>query len=237
MPEKHFIEVENDEEVAAVHHEAPGDRWLFFCHGFGSDKEGSYVGRCERAVENGFNAVRFDFRGNGESHGKFIEQTLSSKIADLKSVVDYFSPQSYVFFGSSFGGKVAFHASQELEPGAVLGRAPVTYNSIMEKYRSVVENKGEFTHHEGATIDQRFFDDFDTYSFDEVAETLEVPVAIFHGGADTTVHIENTWNAADALETDVTVQKLAGEKHHFSDAAEQKMQDIMFYWLETVWNR
>ncbi len=233
MPEKHFIEVENSEKVAAVHHEASSDRWILFCHGFGSDKEGSYVGRCKTAVENGFNAVRFDFRGNGESDGDFIEQTLSSKIEDLKAVVEHFSPESYVFFGSSFGGKVAFHASLEFEPEAVVGRAPVTYNSIMEKYRSVVDNKGEFTHHEGATIDQRFFDDFDTYSFDDVAETLSIPVAIFHGGADTTVHIENTWDAADALQTDVVVQKLEGEKHRFSEEAEQKMQEMMFDWLSS----
>jgi len=87
------IELNNGEEVAAVHHKADSDKWVFFCHGFGSDKEGSYEHRCERIVEEGWNAVRFDFRGNGESDGDFIDQNLSKKIEDLKSVINFFEPQ------------------------------------------------------------------------------------------------------------------------------------------------
>jgi len=41
MTEKHFIEVENGQKVATVHHKADSDKWVFFCHGFGSNKEGS----------------------------------------------------------------------------------------------------------------------------------------------------------------------------------------------------
>ncbi len=231
MTEKHFIEVENDEEVAAVHHEADSDKWIFYCHGFGSDKEGSYVERCERAVEEGFNAVRFDFRGNGESDGDFVEQSLSSKIDDLEAVIEYFDPEEYVLFGSSFGGKVVFHAATELEPGAVIAKAPVTYNEIMGKFRSVVENKGEYEYIDGKPIDQRFFEDFDTYNFQEVVDELDVPVAIFHGSADTTVHPEHSLKAVEALNTNVMLHKLEGEKHSFSGGAEQKMRNSMISWL------
>ncbi|MFB6147679.1 MAG: alpha/beta hydrolase, partial [Candidatus Nanohaloarchaea archaeon] len=180
MTEKQFIEVENGEEVATVLHRSDSDRWIFFCHGFGSDKEGSYESRCEKAVEEGWNAVRFDFRGNGESGGRFIEQTLSSKIQDLEAVVEHFEPSRYVLFGSSFGGKVVFHS--DLDSEALVLKAPVTYSRIMDKFREVVEEKGEFQHHPGATIDGRFFEDFDRYSFGDVE--IEVPVAIFHGGED-----------------------------------------------------
>jgi len=231
MTEKHFVEVENGENVALVHHQADSDKWVFFCHGFGSDKEGSYEKRAEKIVEEGWNAVRFDFRGNGESDGEFIDQSLSSKIADLNAVIQHFSPEKYVLFGSSFGGKVVFHAATDLDPEAVIGRAPVTYNTIMEKYKAVVENKGKFTHHPGATIDERFYEDFQQYSFDTVAQGLEVPVAIFHGGADTTVHPEHSFNAAEALNTDVMIQKLEDEKHSFSENAENYMIDQMISWL------
>lgn len=231
MKEKHFIEIGNKEEVAAVHHNTDSDKWIFFCHGFGSNKEGSYEKRARKMVEEGWNAVRFDFRGNGESDGDFIDQGLSSKITDLKAVVEYFDPEKYVLFGSSFGGKVILHAATDLEPERVIGRAPVTYNQIMEKYRAVVDNKGEFTHHPGATIDQRFYEDFDKYSFDEVADKLDIPVAIFHGAKDTTVHPENSFKAAEALETDVMIQKLKGEKHSFSESAESYMINQMISWL------
>ena len=233
VEKKYSVDVEH-EEVAAIHHEADSDRWIFFCHGFGSDKSGSYESRAEKAVEEGWNAVRFDFRGNGESDGDFIDQSLSSKIKDLEAAVNYFEPDSYVVFGSSFGGKVVFHFTAENDPEAVIGRAPVTYNSIMEKYRSVIEEKGEFTHHPGATIDERFYDDLDTYSFKECAERIDVPVAIFHGAADSTVHIENSIEAFGELGTDTMLQKFKGEKHSFSEKADQKMQKMIFNWLETV---
>jgi len=231
MPEKHFIEVESGEKVSAIHHGSDTDRWIFFCHGFGSNKQGSYEGRCERAVDEGFNAVRFDFRSNGESDGDFIEQTLSSRIEDLKATVEYFDPEEYVLFGSSFGGKVVFHAAKDLEPEAVIGKAPVTYNEIMEKFRAVVENKGRFEYIDGKPIDNRFVEDLDSYSFEDVVENFDIPVAIFHGGADTTVHHEHSFRAADELETDVMLQKFEDEKHKFSDEAEEKMRDRMITWL------
>lgn len=232
MTDKHFIEVENGEDVAAVHHQTDSDKWVFFCHGFGSNKEGSYENRAEKMVEEDWNAVRFDFRGNGESDGEFIDQSLSSKIADLEAVIKYFKPEKYILFGSSFGGKVVFHAATELQPKAVIGRAPVTYNTIMDKYKAVVENKGEFTHHPGATIDKRFYEDFQQYSFDDLEDRLDIPVAIFHGADDTTVHPEHSFDAAESLETDVMIQKLEGENHSFSEEAEQKMLRSITNWLE-----
>lgn len=234
MTDKQFLNVEKGKEVATVYHEADSNKWIFFCHGFGSDKEGSYTSRCERAAKEGYNAVRFDFRGNGESDGEFIEQTLSSKIKDLKTVINHFKPENYVLFGSSFGGKVVLESTEELDPEALIGRAPVTYNSIMDKYRAVVEEKGSFTHHEGATIDKRFYNDLDQYSFDQTAEKLDLPILIVHGEDDSTVHFENSQKAQKSIETDVLLQKLKEEKHLFSDDAEDKMLELMFNWLKTV---
>jgi len=234
MTEKHFIQVENDEEVAAVHHEADSDKWIFFCHGFGSDKEGSYEERAERAVDEGFNAVRFDFRGNGESDGDFIDQSLSSRIRDLKACIDFYQPENIYLFGMSFGGKVVSHATEDIDVEALILKSPVTYNSIMDKFREVVNEKGSYTHFGDKTVDKDFFEDFDSYSFDEVASTFSAPVAIFHGGDDSTVHVENSTKATEEFETDVLLYKLEGETHSMSDAGEEKIRDMMFDWLRRI---
>jgi len=234
MSEKKFIEVEDREEIAAVHHKTDSDKWIFFCHGYGMHKGGSYKQRAKRAVDEGFNAVRFDFRGNGESDGEFIDQSLSSRINDLKACIKFFEPEKIYLFGMSFGGKVVSHATQDLEIEALILKSPVTYNSIMDKFRAVVEEKGTHTLFDDKTIDERFFEDFDTYSFDDVAKGLDAPVAIFHGGADTTVHFENSTEATEAFETDVLLHKLEGEKHSMSDTGEEKIRDIMFTWLDQI---
>lgn len=235
MTSKLDIETGDRQKISAIHHKSDSDQWIFFCHGFGSNKEGSYEGRCEKLQEKGWNAVRFDFRGNGESDGDFIDQNLSTRIEDLKAAVDYFDPESCVVYGSSFGGKVVLHfAAQDERVKAVISRAPVTYNEIMSKFRGVIQNKGKFEYIDNKPIDQRFFDDFDQYSFSDIKENLNVPVAIFHGSADTTVHTKHSFNAAQELDTDVSLFKLKDENHSFTERGECFMREEMVSWLDNI---
>jgi len=173
MPSRHEIPVarSEDETVVAVHHEAAPEPkgWLVCCHGFLSDKSGSYEDRCERAVEEGYHGVRFDFRGCGESDGAFRDATLSSRITDLNAVLDYFGPDLCVLFGSSFGGKVAFHTAEDDRVEAVAARAPVTYGArAFEEVREAVERTGECRFEVDRRIDERFFEDLDEYGFGDV---------------------------------------------------------------------
>ncbi len=235
MPTTHRIPVTDDESLAAVHHDAPTDDWLVFCHGFRSDKSGSYEGRCQCAVEAGYNAVRFDFRGCGDADGSFADQTLSDKLADLRAVLDHFDPDSYALFGSSFGGKVAFHATAtDDRVTAVATRAPVTYNRAFDDARDAVAQNGTYEYDTGECIDDRFFADFDQYSFDTVVGKIGAPVAIFHGGADESVPIEESFDAVVALQTDVLLQTFPDEGHRFSRPAEARLREQLFDWLVTV---
>lgn len=231
MPTQFPVTVDGD-SVIGVHHEATGDRWLVCCHGFLSDKSGSYEGRCECAVAAGYDAVRFDFRGCGESGGEFRDQTLSDKLADLHAVVEHVDPDSYVLFGSSFGGKVALHAATtDDRVTAVATRAPVTYNRAFDEYRTTVERDGVLTFDDDRTIDADFFEDLVTHDFEAAARAIGVPVAIVHGRDDDTVPIGDSFEAASVLETDVLIEAVAGEGHRFSAPAEDRLRRRLFEWL------
>jgi pimeloyl-ACP methyl ester carboxylesterase len=221
MTQKHFIEVENEEKIAVTHVEADSGKFLFVCHGLGGNRkrQSKYVG----LSENGINIVTIDFRGNGESDGEFIEQTVSSRIKDLEAAVEFFDPEEFFLFGTSLGGKIVFHAAPELGPDGVIGKSPVTYNSMMDDFKAAVEEKGSFEFIDGKPIDQRFYDDLENHKFSDIAGKIECPVLIFHGSADTTARPENSFRAAKELETDVTLHKLEGEKHFYSDEAERKV--------------
>lgn len=258
MPTRHAIPVADGDRLVAVHH-APDGRdgspdagaddspWLVFCHGFLSDKSGSYEGRCERAAREGYDAVRFDFRGCGEADGDFVDQTLSDKIVDLRAVLAHFDPESAVLFGSSFGGKVAFHAAAELavddgpSPGAgdvtieaIATRAPVTYNRTFEEARREVQQAGSLPFETGRTIDGRFFEDLADHPFADVGAAVDCPVMLVHGAEDESVDIADSFEAAAALETDVLLEKVESEGHRFSEAAEQRLRTRLFDWLGTV---
>jgi pimeloyl-ACP methyl ester carboxylesterase len=240
MPESHSVPIEETvteadsvPTVAAVHHEADSEDWLVFCHGLRSDKSGSYERRCQRACEAGYNAVRFDARGCGESDGEFVDSTLEARLADLRGVVDYFEPSSYSLFGSSFGGKVALHATAEDDRvDAVATRAPVTTTETFDEYRAIVDREGELRFDTGERLDRRFFDALERHPFADVVDSLAVPVAIFHGGADDVVDPADSFDAARRLETDVLLERFAGEGHRFSAAGEERLLGRLFAWLE-----
>ncbi len=255
MPTRHAIPVADGDRLAAVHHApdgrddtvGPAEPWLVFCHGFLSDKSGSYEGRCERATREGYDAVRFDFRGCGEADGDFVDQTLSDKIADLRAVLAHFAPESAVLFGSSFGGKVAFHAAAALaaEDGPATGagdvtieaiatRAPVTYNRTFAEARREVEREGSLTFETGQTIDDRFFEDLADHPFADAVAAVDCPAMMVHGAEDESVDIADSFEAAAALETDVILEKVRGEGHRFSEAGERQLRTRLFDWLATV---
>jgi len=216
-------------EVAAVHHAADSEAWVFLCHGFGSDKEGSHAERARFLVENGFNAVRFDFRGNGESTGDFVESTLSTRIEDLVSAVEYFGPGTYSLFGSSVGGKVVYFGLEELEPELVTLRAPALLDRSMSKYAIQVERGGEVEVFDGKSIDRRLIRDLDGYGFGSVE--VGCPIQIFQGTEDIYAPVEQTREALGGLNSRVEYQELPGEGHSFSDEAEQEMRRL---WLEAL---
>ena len=220
MGERHTVTVDGD-DVVAVHHPAKTDRWFVCSHGFVSDKEGSYESRCERAVAEGYHGVRFDHRGCGESDRSFGEQTLETRVADLRAVLSYFDPAECVLFGSSFGGFVALHAAVD-DPRvvAVAVRAPVTDTSPFEAYRS--------------SLTEEFQNALETYPFERIERGLSVPVAIFHGRTDETVPLEDSLAAVGRLSTDALVQVYAGEGHRFSRRAENRMCDQLFGWVNAV---
>lgn len=235
METEHDIPVDRDESVAAVHHEAGSGDWLVFCHGFRSDMTGSYEGRCRTAVEHGYDAVRFDFRGCGSSDGAFSASTLSARLADLAAVLEYFSPDSVALFGSSFGGAVAFHgAVDDDRVEALAARAPVTYGAF-DTLRATVEAEGAVRFDDGRLIDARFFEDLDRYDFAAVETRLDCPAAIFHGVGDESVPVGDSAQAAEHLGVDVLLQTYVDEGHRFSRAAEAQMREQLFDWLATVW--
>jgi pimeloyl-ACP methyl ester carboxylesterase len=239
MESEHTITTDAGDRLAAVHHEPKtrrADAWLVCCHGFVSDKSGSYAGRCRRAAEEGYHAVRFDFRGCGGSDGAFVDQTLTSKIDDLRTVLDYFDAPAYVLFGSSFGAKTAFHAAVTTDHAirAVAGRAPLTYNRAFAGVREEVERDGEYAYDADHVVNAAFFAAFDRYAFADVTSRLDVPVALFHGAADESVPVADTFEAAGALDVDVLVQVFEGEGHRFSRAAETRMRTQLFDWLAVI---
>ena len=92
---------------------APG---LIMCHGFTGHKAEAhrlFVAAARDFSRHGLAALRFDFRGSGDSAGEFHEMTVSREIADAAAAFDYLASRPEVdagrvgVLGLSLGGCVA----------------------------------------------------------------------------------------------------------------------------------
>ncbi len=96
-------------------------------HGLLSSKDSEkYIALGERLSREGFAMLRFDFRGIGESEGRIEDDTVSRRIVDLGSAIDFVKSRPGLgnrigLVGSSLGGYVSLiKASMDKEIRAVV---------------------------------------------------------------------------------------------------------------------
>ena len=86
------------------------------CHGFTGQKVEAhriFVKTAEALAAQGYLALRFDFRGSGDSEGAFEEMTFEGEVSDAVRAVDYLlaeepvDPERIGVVGLSMGGAVA----------------------------------------------------------------------------------------------------------------------------------
>jgi len=100
------------------------NNFIVCCHGLFSSKDSKkYLEIAEAANERNISCVRFDFRGCGESKGKFSYK-LEERLEDLEKVMEYLKKfkGKLALLGSSMGGMVAikYAAKNEISCLAIL---------------------------------------------------------------------------------------------------------------------
>jgi dipeptidyl aminopeptidase/acylaminoacyl peptidase len=107
-------------KLAAVLHlpDGPGPfPCLLAAHGLGSSKESDkYLELAEACVKAGLAGCRFDFRGCGESDGRFDETTVEREVGDLRAVLAAMRHRPEIdgriaLMGSSMGAFVSLFAA------------------------------------------------------------------------------------------------------------------------------
>src|SRR5580658_4649579 len=84
---------------------APG---IVFLGGFGSDMSGTKAMALEQAaIRRGLAFLRLDYRGHGQSEGRFVDGTIGEWFADVLAVFDAVTEGPQILVGSSMGGWMA----------------------------------------------------------------------------------------------------------------------------------
>jgi len=180
------------------------DKAVIVCHGFTGNKDKNFMkSACDDFAEAGFAALRFDFRGNGQSEGKFIESYYSNEVSDLKSAVDFMIEKGYKTIGtmghSKGGAVVVLHSSEDERVKAVVSVSPVAYppkmkQRLLKKEEIEKVEKGEIVSKVRNGIDvsynKEYIDDLDKQDTLAAAKKSKSALLVVHGDSDVTIPVQ-----------------------------------------------
>ena len=226
-----FASPAGPELTGILHHpEVPTpDTCVVVAHGMLSSKASDkHRLICETAAAVGAVALRFDFRGRGDSDGDPAILTVSNEVEDLTAAIATARQRGcarVIVVGSSLGGTVAVLMGADdggltglvtIAAPARLARAP--RHAWGGSGRADSDSRIEVA--PGEFIDREFFTDAARHDVIGAARSLTCPWLIIHGSADPVVPVDDaSLFAKNAPNSDLSIHPTAG--HRFDQPEER----------------
>jgi dipeptidyl aminopeptidase/acylaminoacyl peptidase len=185
-------------------------------HGLLSSKDSEkYIALGNRLSQEGIAMLRFDFRGIGESEGRMEDDTISRRIVDLGSAVDFIRTRQNLgnrigLLGSSLGGYVSLiKASMDQKTRAVVIWATPFHLDDLKS------NKGTEGH---PLPEEAFFEDLPKHRLLPLLPKVSNCMVI-HGEKDELVPVDQAWEIFDNVGAPKEIHILEGADHRLTDPA------------------
>jgi len=226
---------------------------VVLAHGIFSNKDerGRFIRQAKLHVKNGSKAIRFDFRGHGDSTVPSKEVTVAGMIIDFQSVLNYarsIATGSLFVVASSFGASVFLlylQTQAKILPDRIVFLNPVVdYRATMlqaelawgkslfnEKGFDELNRTGYITLEEGfkmraaMVVELSIFRPYESFRF------LEIPTRVIHGDKDSKVPYSVTKHYS-LLSKSVDFRTIEGADHAFkTPSTEKKSFELIMEWL------
>jgi dipeptidyl aminopeptidase/acylaminoacyl peptidase len=184
------------------------------CHGLISSKDSEkYVGIGRRFCGQGITVLRFDFRGCGESGGRFEDTSLTGRMEDLESALDFVQEQGYGsigVMGSSLGGTVSILvAAKDKRINALVTWATPCH--LDELFRGE-EIKGF----------KKLRQDVSKYDVVKAVKDVHCPILIVHGSLDEQVPLSHAKILYENANEPKDIQIIDGADHRLTDPVHRR---------------
>ncbi len=210
-------------------------------HGLESSKDtNKWLTFASRLYDNGFSCLRFSFRGCGEgfekSEGKFEDVSLTARIEDYRSALDFLENSGKVdmnklgVVGSSFGGMVALAAGEKRAKAIVVLASPYKIPRY-DKPLIPKERNDYYVLPSGRTFKKTFYEDLRKY---DLLETVKgsPPLLIVHGDSDGIVPLEHAYKLFNSSSEPKRLVIIEGADHIFSQPEHlNKVIDLSIKWF------
>ncbi len=226
--------VNNQRIVASLHiPDAVPAPAVVMCHGFTGHRIEAhflFVKAARAFCDAGLNVLRFDFRGSGESEGRFRDMTIEGEITDAMAAVEMIraepsvDPERVAVLGLSLGGLVAActAARDGNLQGLVLWSAVADCATLMRRrFDLPAEGDGAdlraYYEHGPYEVGARFLQDSLTVNPLREVRDYAGPALIVHGTADSAVPLEHAGMYRMALaHADLSMHIVPGADHTYS---------------------
>lgn len=211
-------------------------------HGFAGTKIGKYriyVKVAQKLAENGILAVRFDFRGSGDSEGDISEMTLEGEVSDAVAALKLISkdpqvdPSRIGILGRSLGGIVSVMACNHFKHIKSLALwAPAFHAKQWMEQLNAAKNpklspdeREELMQFDGNKVNENFLKQFFTLNLDHEMKHLDsMPLLHIHGEKDHFVdisHADDYYRVRLKAKGETVMLRLPNTDHEFSHAKDQ----------------
>lgn len=199
-------------------------------HGLLSSKESEkYIALGDKLSQEGIAMLRFDFRGIGESEGRMEDDTVSRRILDLGSAIEFIRLRRDLgsrigLLGSSLGGYVSLiKASQEEKIRAVVIWATPFHLDDLKA------NPGTEGH---PLPEEAFFEDLPKHRLLPLLPKVSNCLVI-HGEKDELVPVDQAWEIFHSLSAPKEIHILEGADHRLTDPAHRtRAMELSTAWFK-----
>ncbi len=179
---------------------------VVFFHGFTGTKvepHRIFVKTARELAAIGFYALRFDFRGSGDSGGDFSEMTIGGEVSDAIKSIDVLTampgvdPERIGILGLSMGGCVAACVSgQETRVKSTVLWAPLSDDPPDRRDEILARSKHTPTPEEIAqsnanVVGNAFYEELPNISPSALIQQFNGPLLIIHGSGDQAVPVSH----------------------------------------------
>lgn len=251
IEEKIYIDSTDDIKLCALLGKVSKDKIVLFCHGIRSNKneKGSYDVLAKEIQNHGYNTLRIDFRGHGESAGLDYEVTITKEIEDVESVVKFLRNKGYkeiIILGGSFGASIIslvdYSEFEEVKGLIFWYGALDNYNALRndkflsEKNKQIALKEGFCTTYTREGRPFRFgvplFEEIDKYKPMDTIKNIKMPKIFVHGLVDQYVSYEEAVKAYNECRNAKLVLIENGD-HNFNND-EQALKDAVAKTIEFI---
>ena len=200
---------------------------IILSHGLEGSKDGDkWLKFAPRLVSEGFACLRFNYRGCGtakeKSDGDFIDTTLTGRIQDFSSAIDFtqtcdIDNNRIGVIGSSFGGTIAIAAKDSRVRAMATLSTPCRFKKTSKEELNMFNKRGFYELHSGRRLLPTFFDDFSRYDICKDAGQISCPLLVMHGSGDELVASDNAYDIYHNSREPKRLEIVAGANHSFDD--------------------